>query len=137
MNLILLHGVPNKPGILALFQTAESKLCLDGLILPSNQDHAVTLEESPTMQAACEVELLNAEDFLKGLPKTHLQVFEILIFPSVPTLTDENSKTLAQVIIYLSDPTLGYRFATEAQCVCRCFVQQNCLPFWPVSASLL
>jgi hypothetical protein len=50
------------------------------------------------MQAACEVELLNAEEFLEVLLETHPQVFAILVTPSVTTQSDENSITIAQVV---------------------------------------
>jgi hypothetical protein len=50
------------------------------------------------VQAACEVELLNTEEFLEVLLETHPQVFAILISPSVTTQSDKNSITIAQVV---------------------------------------
>jgi hypothetical protein len=50
------------------------------------------------MQAACKVELLNAEEFFEVLLEKHPQVFAILISPSVTKQSDENSITIAQVV---------------------------------------
>jgi hypothetical protein len=84
--------------MLASAQTVEGQQRLADLSPPSNQDPVVPLEESPTMQAACEVELLNTDNFLEVLLETHPQVFALLVSPSVPTQADENSLTIAQVV---------------------------------------
>jgi hypothetical protein len=90
--------VPNDLGTLASSQTVEGQPCLADLLPPSNQDLVVPLEESPNMQAAGKVELLNADNFLEVLVETHPQVFALLISPSVPTQANENSITIAQVV---------------------------------------
>jgi hypothetical protein len=98
----------NDSGILAPAQTVEGQPCLTDLPLPSSQDCPALLDESPTVQAACDVELLNAEEFLEFLLEMHPQVFEILVSPSVTTQSDENSITIAQVMskkIYLQSQT--------------------------------
>jgi hypothetical protein len=98
LTLIFPYKVPNDSGQLAPAQTAEGQPGLADLFPPSNTDHIVSLEESPTMQAACKVELLNTDHFLRVLLKTHPLVFAILVSPSVPTQADENSITIAQVM---------------------------------------
>jgi hypothetical protein len=75
--------VANEPGTLALSQIVEGQLHLSDLSPPSSQDNSAFLEESPTLQAACEVELLNTEKSLEVLLKMHPQLFVILISPSV------------------------------------------------------
>jgi hypothetical protein len=97
-TLIFPFEVPNDSGTLTFAQTVEGQPCLADLLPLSNLDHIVPLEESPTVQAACEVELLNADDFLDVLLETHPEVFAILVSPSVPNQADENSITIAQVV---------------------------------------
>jgi hypothetical protein len=79
-------------------QTVEGQQRLADLSPPSNQHPVVPLEEKPTVQGACEVELLNADDLLEFLLEMHPQVFTLLVSSSVPTQADKNSITIAQVM---------------------------------------
>jgi hypothetical protein len=52
-------------------------------------DCPALLDENCTVQAACKVEWLNAEEFLEVLLGMHPQVFVILVSPSATTQSEE------------------------------------------------